>query len=111
VTAKDRETEMPLIEHLDELRKRIIFIAAAIFGVTVICFFFINQILAFLTAPAGEMELIYTTPAEAFMAQIRLAFTAGAILTLPIIFYHILAFIMPALRRVEKKPLFRLSLQ
>lgn len=103
LTAKDREAEMPLIEHLDELRKRIIFVAAAIFIVAIICFVFINQILALLTAPAGEIDLIYTTPAEAFMAQVRLAFTAGAILTLPITFYHILAFIMPALRRVEKR--------
>ena len=94
---------MPLIEHLDELRKRIIIVAAAIFIVAIICFIFVNQILAFLTAPAGEMELIYTTPAEAFMAQVRLAFTAGAILTLPVTFYQILAFIMPALRRVEKR--------
>lgn len=98
-----REAEMPLIEHLDELRKRIIIVAAAIFIVAIICFVFVSQILAFLTAPAGEMDLIYTTPAEAFMAQVRLAFTAGAILTLPITFYQILAFIMPALRRVEKR--------
>jgi len=110
LTEKDQEAEMPLIEHLDELRKRIIFVAAAIFGVTIICFVFINHILAFLTAPAGDLVLIYTTPAEAVMAQIRLAFTAGAILTLPITFYHILAFIMPALRRVEKRTIILLIL-
>jgi len=110
LTAKDREAEMPLIEHLDELRKRIIFVAAAIFIVAIICFVFINQILAFLTAPAGDLVLIYTTPAEAIMAQIRLAFTAGAILTLPITFYHILAFIMPALRRLEKRTIMPLAI-
>lgn len=94
---------MSLFEHLDELRKRIIYIAAVVFIAAIICFAYVNGILAFLTAPAGEMNLIYTTPAEAFMAQIRLAFTAGAVLTIPLTFYQVLAFIMPGLRRMEKR--------
>ncbi|MEW5921954.1 MAG: twin-arginine translocase subunit TatC [Bacillota bacterium] len=105
MVTKNQEAEMTLFEHLDELRKRIIYIAVAIFIAAIICFSYVNSILAFLTAPAGEMDLIYTTPAEAFMAQIRLAFTAGAVLTIPLTFYHVLAFIMPALRRMEKRTL------
>lgn len=103
MVAKVKEVDMSLVGHLDELRKRIIFIAAVIFVAAIISFTFVNDILVFLTAPADDMSLIYTTPAEAFMAQIRLAFTAGAVLTLPITFYQVLAFIMPALRRVEKR--------
>lgn len=103
VKAKNREAEMPVMEHLEELRKRIIIVAAAILVLAIISYNFTNQILAFLIAPAGEIDLIYTTPAEAFMAQLRLAFTAGAVLAIPLTFYHVLAFILPALRRVEKK--------
>ncbi len=103
MAAKNQEAEMSLFEHLDELRRRIIYIALVIFIAAIICFVYVNDILSFLIAPAGEMNLIYTTPAEAFMAQIRLAFTAGTVLTIPITFYHILAFIMPALRRMERR--------
>ena len=103
MVAKDKEMEMSLFGHLDELRKRIIIIAAFILVAAIISFTFVNGILDFLTAPAGKLDLIYTTPAEAFMAQIRLAFTAGAVLTLPLTFYQVLAFIMPALRRVERR--------
>ncbi len=103
MVAKNKEDEMSLFGHLDELRKRFIIIAALILVAAIASFAFVDGILAFLTAPAGEMSLIYTTPAEAFMAQIRLAFTAGAVLTLPITFYQVLAFIMPALRRVERR--------
>lgn len=99
----ETETEMSLFEHLDELRKRILIIVAIIVVAAVICFTFVSEVLDFLIAPAGEMDLIYTTPAEAFMAQIRLAFTAGAVLTLPLTFYHVLAFITPALRRAERR--------
>lgn len=101
--AKDKESEMNLFEHLDELRKRILIIAAAIFVAAIISFAFVSDILAFLVAPAGSMDLIYTTPAEAFMAQIRLSFTVGAVLTLPVTFFQVLLFVMPALRRAEKR--------
>lgn len=103
MVAKERDAKMPIIEHLEELRKRIIVVAIAVFIAAIICFAFVDQILVFLIAPSGGMDLIYTTPAEALMAQMRIAFTAGAILTLPLTFYQILIFIMPALRRIEKK--------
>lgn len=101
--AKNKEDEMSLFGHLDELRKRFIIIAAVILVGAIVSFTFIDTVLDILTAPAGKMDLIYTTPAEAFMAQIRLAFTTGAVMTLPITFYQILAFIIPALRRVERR--------
>lgn len=100
---KRAELEMSFFEHLDELRKRLIAVAVVIVAAAVICFTFVSQILDFLTAHADGLELIYTTPAEALMSQMRLAFTAGAIITLPFTLYQILAFIMPALRETEKK--------
>lgn len=97
------DVEMSFFDHLEELRRRLIFIAIAIFVATVISFFYVDQILAILTKPAKNLELIYTTPAEAFMSQIRLAFITGVLVTLPFTFYNVLAFIMPALREAERK--------
>lgn len=105
-TGEDEETEasqMSLFDHLEELRKRLIIIAAVIFVATVISFVYIEEILDIITRPAEDLQLIYITPAEAFMAQIRLAFICGIIVTLPFTIYQVLAFVLPALRKTEKK--------
>jgi sec-independent protein translocase protein TatC len=95
--------DMSFFDHLDELRKRFIYIAIVVIIATIICFSFVEEILAILTGQADNLELIYTTPAEAFMSQIRLAFIAGVVITLPFSLYNLLAFIMPALRKAEKR--------
>ena len=100
---KEVEMEMTFYEHLDELRKRIIIIAVIILIATVICFAYVEDIIFFLTNKAENLDLIYTTPAEAFMSQIRLSFFVGALLTLPFTLHQIFAFVMPALRKKEKK--------
>lgn len=100
---KNIDMEMSFYEHLDELRKRLIIIAIIIFVAALACFAFIDDIIFFLTSKAENLNLIYTTPAEAFMSQIRLSFLSGSLLTLPFTLYQILAFIMPALRKKEKK--------
>jgi sec-independent protein translocase protein TatC len=99
------QAEMSFFEHLDELRKRLIYIAIAILIATIGCYLFIDQILAFLTMPAGDLELIYTTPAEAFMSQIRLSLISGVIVAMPFLIYQVLAFVLPGLHRSEKKSL------
>jgi sec-independent protein translocase protein TatC len=100
---KDANVDMSVLDHLDELRKRLIIIAITVFVATVVCFFFVNDILDILIKPARELELIYTTPAEAFMSQIRLSFIAGVLLTMPLTLYQVMAFILPGLRDAEKK--------
>ncbi len=102
---KEVEMEMTFYEHLDELRKRIIIIAVIILIATVICFAYVEDIIFFLTNKAENLDLIYTTPAEAFMSQIRLSFFVGALLTLPFTLHQIFAFVRPALRKKEKKRL------
>ncbi len=96
------DQEMSFLEHLEEFRKRLIIIVIAVFVMTIVCFCFVDKILFILTRQAQGMELIYTTPAEAFTSQIRLALIAAVLVMLPFILYQILAFIMPALRSIEK---------
>lgn len=97
--------DLSFFDHLDELRRRLIYIAVVVIVGTAVAFVFIQDILHFITLPAKDMDLIYTTPAEAFMSQIRLSFITGIFGTLPFTIYQVLLFILPALRDTEKKAL------
>ncbi len=93
-----------------ELRKRLVIITATIFIAAIACFALGEQIRAILLQPAHmayagleggglDLQLIFLTPSEALMANIRLAFIAGAALTLPIILYQVVTIAMIATGR------------
>jgi sec-independent protein translocase protein TatC len=100
--------KMSFLEHLDELRKRII---NACLGIAVgigFSFFFIQSIYDFLTAPAiatlpPGSKLIYTQPTEAFSLYIQISLISGATLAAPFIMYQVWRFIAPGLYANEKR--------
>jgi sec-independent protein translocase protein TatC len=100
--------KMSFLEHLDELRKRIIWSVASIFVGFLITIVFIQQIFDFVMRPmqrllpAGQ-TLIYTDPSEAFMLQIKIALIAGLLLASPLVFTQLWLFIAPGLYSHEKK--------
>ncbi|WP_085217485.1 twin-arginine translocase subunit TatC [Allosphingosinicella indica] len=103
------DSKAPLLEHLVELRKRLIraFLALAVaFGV---CFYFADHIFAFLAQPLvdafgpGKGKLVYTKLYEAFFTEVRVAFFAAFFLAFPIIANQIWAFIAPGLYAKEKR--------
>ena len=94
---------MSLVEHLEELRKRI-FIALGAFVVAfAICFIFKGQILAFLTGPLEGRKLVTLGPAESFMTTFKIAAYAAIGLAAPVIIYQIWAFVAPGLKKREKR--------
>jgi len=99
---------MSFLEHLDELRKRIVNAAIAIGVGILISFTFIQKIYSFLMAPtmsqlpAGS-RLIYTEPGEAFSLYIQLSMIVGAIIASPFIMYQVWMFIAPGLYSNEKR--------
>ncbi|MDE2363852.1 MAG: twin-arginine translocase subunit TatC [Hyphomicrobiales bacterium] len=100
-------TRAPLIEHLIELRSRLIKALAAFLVMFVICFFFAKDIYNILVIPyqqaAGpEAKLIYTAPQEFFFTQIKVAMFAAAFLACPVIFSQIYAFVAPGLYSSER---------
>lgn len=99
---KNRDGTMTVLEHLAELRVRLMVAAGAFLAVAIICFTRIDLIRTFLTRPLGDLQLIYLTPPEALTANLRLAFIAGAILASPILIYEAAAFFFPAFTRREK---------
>jgi sec-independent protein translocase protein TatC len=103
------ESRAPLLDHLIELRRRLIWSFAALGLAFAICFYFADHIFAFLVQPLvnafgkGEGRLIYTKLYEAFFVQIRVALFAAFFLAFPIIANQIWAFVAPGLYAKEKR--------
>jgi sec-independent protein translocase protein TatC len=100
--------KMSFLEHLDELRKRLMWsIASTLLGF-VVALIFIGPIFGFImrplaaTLPEGR-RMIYTEPTEAFMLQLKVALLAGLVLAAPLILWQLWLFIAPGLYRREKR--------
>ncbi len=101
VTNKDGT--MSVLEHLSELRLRLAISAGALLVASGVCFAYIEQIRAILTLPLEGRHLIYLSPPEAFMANLKLALFSGLVVSLPVILHQVSAYIFPGLTRPEKK--------
>ena len=105
-----KKKSMTASEHFTELRKRIIFFIFFFFFSFSICYFFSKEIYDFLLQPLIDIsknnpnrKLIYTSPAEAFMAYLKTSFYAGVFFSFPILLAEIYLFLAPALYKKEKK--------
>lgn len=92
--------EMSLVDHLQELRKRLIICLISVAITSTACYFYAAQLVQIITAPAGK--LYFMNPAEAFFAYLKVSLFAGLLLALPIVLYHVWAFIIPALTTKER---------
>jgi sec-independent protein translocase protein TatC len=100
--------KMSFLEHLDELRKRIVNSAIAIGVCVVLGFAFINRIVDFILAPTRGalppgVKMIYTEPGEAFSLYIQISLIMGVVLASPFIMYQVWMFIAPGLYSNEKR--------
>ena len=100
-------TKAPLMDHIIELRTRLIKALATFLVLFIFCFFFAkalyNVLVVPYTAVAGsDARLIYTAPQEYFFTQIKVAFFAAAYLACPVIFAQIYAFVAPGLYKHER---------
>lgn len=98
-------TKAPLMEHLLELRKRLIRALIAFFLCGVVCFAYSSQIFNFLARPlhATTNHLIYTALPEYFFTQVKIAAFGGLCLGFPLIAWQLWAFVAPGLYRHEKR--------
>lgn len=106
----------PLLEHLAELRDRLLWSIGSIVAGFALCFAFADQIYAWLLVPyeqavkavkgpdgLREMGLIFTAPLEFFLVKIKLALFGGICLSFPMIAYQVYRFIAPGLYSHERK--------
>ena len=101
----------PLLEHLTELRSRLIISLAALGIAALGCFFVAQPIYDFLLAPfaakaealrGAPLELIFTAPMEFFFAKVKLALFAGIFVSFPFIAWQVYAFVAPGLYKNER---------
>jgi sec-independent protein translocase protein TatC len=98
----------PLLDHLIELRRRLLWSIAALVVCFLGCLYFARDILRFLVVPlhlAGQRKLINTDVYGGFLVQVKVAFFAGLMLSFPVIANQIWRFVAPGLYRNEKRAL------
>lgn len=81
------EDEMSLVGHLEELRRRILIVLVAVGVGSGVCYFYAEQLVAMITAPAEK--LYYLNPMEAFFAYLKVSVFAGFLLALPVVLYQV----------------------
>lgn len=102
-------SRMPLLDHLIELRNRLMYSIGAIFVAFVGCYFFAPYIYNLLMHPLIEAagtegrRMIFTAPQEAFFTYIRLSFWAAALISFPVIASQVWMFVAPGLYKHERK--------
>ncbi len=108
MTEEHDDTRMPLLEHLVELRNRLIYALIAFIIAFVVCFYVAEDIFAFLVHPLavklGEgRRMIFTALQETFFTYIRVAFFSAAFLSFPVIASQIYMFVAPGLYKTERR--------
>lgn len=100
----NQQSDMTLVEHLTELRRRIIITLLAVAIAVVVGFYLSDRIVAYIAELPGP--LVYLYPGEAFFVHLKLALVFGLAAASPVILYQLVGFVTPALNDVEKWALF-----
>lgn len=102
--AAEFDERLTLVEHLDELRTRIIICVVAVVVTCGLCFWQNHVLLDIVNSPLPNgLKPITLSPAEPFLTTFKLSMYAGLILALPILLYQAYAFILPALSPAERR--------
>jgi sec-independent protein translocase protein TatC len=104
--AEDDLREMPIMEHLAELRRTVFWSAGFAIVAAVLAWFFAEPIVDRLLRPAAtasDKPLIFTGPMEAFILKIKAAAVVGVFLVLPLILHRIYLFVIPGLHARERR--------
>ncbi|MGH6705369.1 MAG: twin-arginine translocase subunit TatC, partial [Sphingomicrobium sp.] len=100
------DSKAPLLDHLIELRRRLLWCVAALFIGFFVCLYFAKPIFAVLVQPllaAGQGKLIYTDIFEAFFVEVKVAFFAALMISFPVLATQIWRFVAPGMYKAEKK--------
>ena len=105
--ARPHPDKMTFLEHLEELRQRLVRAAIYLAGGFAVCWGFREQIFHFMVEPMRKAgftgQFIFTSPAEALLLYMKMAFFVGIFLAAPFILWEIWGFISPGLYKNEKK--------
>ena len=94
---------MAFLDHLEELRRRIILALLSIIVMAGVAGIFSDELFLLLITPLGEIELHVTEVTGSFYAYLKVALVSGVLASLPIVFYHLWSFISPGLYKEERQ--------
>jgi sec-independent protein translocase protein TatC len=100
------DTKAPLLDHLIELRRRLLWCVATLFAAFFVCLYFAKPIFAILVQPllqAGQGKLVFIDIFEAFFVEVKVAFFAALMISFPVLATQIWRFVAPGLYAKEKK--------
>lgn len=100
---RDRDKELSLIQHIGELRDRLMMAAIALVITTAISFLFTTDIIRILLIPTGSLRLLTISPTENFTTYFQVALFTGIAFAMPVILYEIYAYVDPALYPKERR--------
>lgn len=100
---ENREKYMPILEHIQELKQRILLIILVFFISSSICLIYANEISLILQKPALGIKFLQLGPGEYLMVSIKISLYLSIILNSPFILYQILRFVLPGLTAKESK--------
>lgn len=101
---------MTLIDHLEELRHRLLIVIYVLIPATFASYAVSDRIRALFVRPAGNLHLVYLSPTEALTTNIKLAFFLAVVITTPVLLYQVWAFIAPGLRPNERAGVWKIVL-
>ncbi|MDG2535980.1 twin-arginine translocase subunit TatC [Sphingomonas sp. HITSZ_GF] len=102
------DTQQPLLEHLIELRRRLLYCVASLLVTFFVSMYFSKEIYGVLVHPlaaAGQNKIVFTQIFGAFFVQLKVAFFAAMMLSFPVVATQLWRFVAPGLYRQEKKAL------
>ncbi len=97
------EKRMGILEHIEELRSRLIISLVAILVTSALAYVFSDTIIAILTRPAGGLKLVAFSPMDGFMIRFRVALYGGLALAAPVWIYQVVRYLEPGLLPNEKR--------
>jgi len=106
----DRDKHMTLVEHLEELRRRLQYAVLGLLLTTGVGLVFVDALLRLLLRPAGDVKLTTLTVLEPFLVKVKVAFLFGFAVSMPWIIYQLYAFVDPALTDAERRRTIPLAL-
>ncbi len=98
-----QEKRMGLLEHVEELRSRLIISLIAILVTTALAYVFSDAILEILTRPAGDLKLVALSLMDGFLIRFRVALYGGLALAAPVWIYQVVRYLEPGLTPNEKR--------
>ena len=96
-----QDKKQPLLEHLEELRRRILLSVACVFLAACVFYNFVERILPYLLEPVGRV--VFIAPTEAFVTHVKIALFGGLFLSSPFVIYQIWKFVSMGLAQNERK--------